>query len=111
MHLALYALSARSEPELLTAVLRIVPASILGASLILAAGFVHGDGKPVIWVAALVIGFLGPFFADVRGWRLAPAHFVERHGRMRNEMQASKQAALFADESDEDDRAILRAAP
>src|SRR5207249_9732257 len=63
-----------------TAVLRIVPASILGASLILAAGFVHGDGKPVIWVAALVIGFLGPFFADVRGWRLAPAHFVERHG-------------------------------
>jgi len=80
MHLALYALSARSEPELLTAVLRIVPASILGASLILAAGFVHGDGKPVIWVAALVIGFLGPFFADVRGWRLAPAHFVERHG-------------------------------
>jgi low temperature requirement protein LtrA len=81
MHLALYALSARSEPELFVAILRIVPASLLGASLILAAGFVDDQtAKAVIWIVALAVGFLGPFFGGVGGWRLAPAHFVERHG-------------------------------
>jgi low temperature requirement protein LtrA len=80
MHLVLYALSARSEPELFVAILRIVPSSLLGASLILAAGFVHGHAKSVIWIAALAVGFLGPLFGGTGGWRLAPAHFVERHG-------------------------------
>jgi low temperature requirement protein LtrA len=80
MHIALYALSARSEPELFVAILRIVPSSLLGASLILAAGFVDDHAKSAIWIAALAIGFLGPLFGGVAGWRLAPAHFVERHG-------------------------------
>jgi low temperature requirement protein LtrA len=80
MHLALYALSASSERELLGAILRIAPLSLLGASLILAAGFVHGPTKSVIWIAALAVGFLGPLFGGTGGWQLAPAHFVERHG-------------------------------
>ena len=80
MHLALYALSARSEPELFVAILRISPTSLLGASLILFAGFVDGRAKAVIWIAALAVGFLGPLFVDVDGWRLSPAHFIERHG-------------------------------
>ena len=66
--------------RLFVAILRIVPRVFLGASLILAAGFVDGRAKAVIWIAALAVGFLGPLFADVEGWRLAPAHFVERHG-------------------------------
>jgi low temperature requirement protein LtrA len=80
MHLALYALSARSEPELFVAILRIVPWSLLGASLILAAGFVDDPAKSVLWIAALAVGFLGPLFGGMGGWRLAPVHFVERHG-------------------------------
>jgi low temperature requirement protein LtrA len=80
LHAALYALSARSEPELFVAILRIVPSSVLGATLILAAGFVDGTAKAVLWVVALAVGFLLPFFIDLRGWRLSPAHFVERHG-------------------------------
>jgi low temperature requirement protein LtrA len=80
MHLALYALSARSEPELFVAILRIVPSSLLGASLILAAGFVDDPAKSVLWIGALAVGFLGPLFGGISGWRLAPAHFVERHG-------------------------------
>src|SRR6478672_6201656 len=39
MHLALNALAARAEPDRLAAILRIVPSSIGGAALILAAGF------------------------------------------------------------------------
>jgi low temperature requirement protein LtrA len=80
MHLALYALSARGEPELYVAVLRIVPTNLAGAALILLAGFVGEPGKTVTWIAALVIGFAGPLLREVGGWRLAPAHFVERHG-------------------------------
>ena len=80
MHLFLYALSARSEPELFAAILRIVPSSLVGASLILAAGFVDDPAKSVIWIAALTVGFLVPLFVNLSGWRVAPAHFIERHG-------------------------------
>jgi low temperature requirement protein LtrA len=80
MHLALYALSSRSEPELFAAILRIAPASLVGTSLILAAGFVDDPAKSVIWIAALTVGFIGPLLGGIGGWRLAPAHFVERHG-------------------------------
>jgi low temperature requirement protein LtrA len=80
MHLALFALSARSEPEFFAAILHIFPSSLVGATLILAAGFVDGDAKSVLWIAALAVGFVAPIFVDVRAWRLAPAHFVERHG-------------------------------
>jgi low temperature requirement protein LtrA len=80
MHLALYALSARGEPELFVAILRIAPTSVVGALLILVAGFVDDPARTVIWIVALVVGFLGPLFGGSSGWRLAPAHFVERHG-------------------------------
>jgi low temperature requirement protein LtrA len=80
MHLALYALSARGEPELFVAILRIAPTSLVGALLILVAGFVDDPARTMIWIVALVVGFLGPLFGGSSGWRLAPAHFVERHG-------------------------------
>jgi low temperature requirement protein LtrA len=80
MHLALNALAARAEPDQLAAVLRIAPSSLAGAALILAAGFVDGAFRSVLWIVALVVGFLVPLVIPVDGWRLAPAHFVERHG-------------------------------
>ena len=67
MHLTRSGLSARSEPELFVAVLRIVPWSLLGASLILVAGFLDDPAKSVIWIAALAVGFLGPWFGSLRG--------------------------------------------
>jgi low temperature requirement protein LtrA len=30
-------------------------------------------------VVAIGIGFFGPLFVDLSGWRVHPAHFVERH--------------------------------
>jgi low temperature requirement protein LtrA len=80
MQLTLYALSARGDRDLLQAILRIAPSAVAGAALILAAGFVHGAVKPVLWLAALGVGLFGPLFIDLRGWRVHPAHFVERHG-------------------------------
>ena len=34
----------------------------------------------MLWLAALAVGFLGPLLVDLSGWRVQPAHFVERHG-------------------------------
>ena len=76
----LYALAARDDPEFLTAILRAVPFSLGGATLILAAGFADDDLRWALWVAALVIGFVGPGLANLQGWRVQPVHFVERHG-------------------------------
>jgi low temperature requirement protein LtrA len=80
MQLALYALSARDDADLLAAIARIAPWSLGGAFLIVAAGFVHGTGKPLLWLAALVVGLVGPLLIGVAGWRVHPTHFVERHG-------------------------------
>jgi len=80
MHLTLYALAARGDPDLLRAILRVAPSALAGAALILAAGFAHGGLKPVLWLAAVMIGFFGPLLTGMSGWRVQPAHFVERHG-------------------------------
>ena len=51
MHLMLYALSARHDPDLLAAILRIAPSALVGAALIIVAGFVDGGLKPILWLA------------------------------------------------------------
>ncbi len=79
MQPALYALAARGDHDLVAAVARIVPWSLGGASLIVAAGFAPGPAKALLWAAALVVGLLGPLLIGVAGWRVHPAHFVERH--------------------------------
>jgi low temperature requirement protein LtrA len=80
MHLAVYALSARPDQELFGAVLRLSPSNLLGAVLILAAGFAPDGVKSLLWLLALVLGFGAPLLTRTMGWRLEPAHFVERHG-------------------------------
>jgi low temperature requirement protein LtrA len=80
MYLTLYALGARDDRDLLAAILRSAPSALAGAGLILAAGFVDGRLRPVLWVAALAVGLFGPLLGGPSGWRVEPAHFVERHG-------------------------------
>jgi low temperature requirement protein LtrA len=77
----LYALVSRDEPELLAAVARAAWSVLTGAALILVAAFAPSGIRAALWVLALLIGFFGPTLAGgVRGWRVAPAHFAERHG-------------------------------
>ena len=82
MHLTLYTLGARArgDRDLLAAILRIAPSALVGAALILAAGFADGGLRTMLWVVALAVGFLGPLVVGMGGWRVEPAHFVERHG-------------------------------
>ena len=62
------------------AIVRIVPTAILGPALLVIAGFLDGTAQLALWGAALAIGYLGVLVGHMRGWRVSPEHFVERHG-------------------------------
>jgi low temperature requirement protein LtrA len=81
LHVVLYAIVGRDDHDLLSAVLRFAPTAIFAASLLVLAGFLHGDARIAVWVIALAIDYLGPaIIGGGRGWRIAPEHFAERHG-------------------------------
>jgi low temperature requirement protein LtrA len=80
LHLVLSAIVARDDPDRLGALIRFAPTAILGASLLIVAGFLDGDARVAVWVVALAIDYLGPIVIGVgQGWRVAPEHFAERH--------------------------------
>jgi low temperature requirement protein LtrA len=79
MHLALYALAGRGNRDLLAAVLRLAPWTLLGATLILVAGFAEG-AHTWLWIAALVCTYVGAGLSGSTGWRVFPSHLAERYG-------------------------------
>jgi low temperature requirement protein LtrA len=79
MHVALYALAGRGNPDLLGAVLRLAPWTLLGATLILLAGFLDG-ARTWLWLAALAATYVGAGLSGSTGWRIHPSHFAERYG-------------------------------
>jgi low temperature requirement protein LtrA len=80
LHLLLYALAGKRDPDLLGAVLRLIPPATLAPLIIIAAGFSDGSVQAALWLAALAIDYLGVLIGRGRGWRVSPAHFAERHG-------------------------------
>jgi low temperature requirement protein LtrA len=79
MHVALYALAGRGNRDLLGAVLRLAPWSLLGATLILVAGFTDA-ARTWLWLAALACTYVGAALSGSTGWQLHPSHFAERYG-------------------------------
>jgi low temperature requirement protein LtrA len=59
---------------------RIGPANLATAAIVVAGGFVHGDGRWTLWAIAAVLHWLTPYVFDPSPVGLRPAHFVERHG-------------------------------
>jgi low temperature requirement protein LtrA len=81
LHLVLSAIPGKRDPINRGAWVRFAPTALLGASLLLVAGFLDGDARIVVWVVALVIDYFGPVVIGLGGgWRFAPEHFAERHG-------------------------------
>jgi low temperature requirement protein LtrA len=78
--LLLYVVAARGDRDMLRAVMRIIPASILGAGLLIVAGFFDGSTQLALWGAAVAVSYLGALVGHMRGWRVSPEHFVERFG-------------------------------
>jgi low temperature requirement protein LtrA len=80
MHLVLYSIAGRGDRELLGAVLRMTPSATVGPALLIVAGFLDGALQGGLWAGALAVDYLGVLIGRGQGWRVAPAHFAERHG-------------------------------
>ncbi len=55
LHLVLCATVARDDPDSRNALRRFAPTAFLGASVLVLAGFLEGDGRIAVWVVALAI--------------------------------------------------------
>jgi low temperature requirement protein LtrA len=62
------------------AVIRLAPFNLGSALLVLAAVLVEGTAAYLLWAAAFALEWFTPVLAGTGGFRIAPAHFVERHG-------------------------------
>jgi low temperature requirement protein LtrA len=67
-------------PHTVRAVLRLAPFNLASAALVLAAVIVEGTAAYLLWAAAFALEWFTPLLAGTGGFRVAPAHFVERHG-------------------------------
>ena len=79
MAVSLYALAGRGNRDLLGAVLRLAPWTLLGPTLILVAGFTEG-ARTWFWLAALACTYVGAAVSGSTGWQLHPSHLAERYG-------------------------------
>lgn len=80
LHLVLYAIGGRGDHDLLRAITRMAPTATLCPALLVVAGFLDGTAQLMLWGAALAVDYLGVLVGHMRGWRVSPEHFVERHG-------------------------------
>jgi low temperature requirement protein LtrA len=78
VHAGLY--SRTSVAHTIRAVIRLAPFNLASALLVLAAVLVEGTAAYLLWAAAVAMEWFTPRLAGTGGFRIAPAHFVERHG-------------------------------
>lgn len=79
LHIVLYMQGGRQDRDLLGAVLRMLPTSILGPLLIVVASFFDGAAQATLWIVALGMDYLGVLIGRGAGWSVHPVHFAERH--------------------------------
>lgn len=80
IHLVLFLVISRDDPQLRGQVLRFSASMVAGTVLLLVASQTTGVVQTLLWVAALLGDYLGTAFGGSK-WRLASAaHFAERHG-------------------------------
>jgi low temperature requirement protein LtrA len=79
-HILLFIVASRDEPELRRSVVGLAAGTAVGVGLLALASFFDGFTQGAIWALALALDVAEPFFFGAEGWKLVPAHFVERHG-------------------------------
>jgi low temperature requirement protein LtrA len=79
-HLVIYSLADRGDADLQHAIATLLPGTLIGVSLLLAAATQDGVAQGALWAVAIALDIAGPYIFGVSGWHLAPAHFAERHG-------------------------------
>jgi low temperature requirement protein LtrA len=80
LHLVLYAIAGKRDPDLLGAVARFMPSATIAPAIILVAALFDGAAQATLWAIALAVDYLGALRGRGQGWQVQPAHFAERHG-------------------------------
>jgi len=78
IHLGLY--TRTEEAGTRRALVQLAPINLAAGLLVLAAVVVEGTATYLLWAAAFALEWFAPRLASTGGYRIAPAHFVERHG-------------------------------
>jgi low temperature requirement protein LtrA len=82
LHVVLLARAVRRDEELRNAAWGVAPILLLGSGLIIVAAFLTSPYRELLWLMSAMIDFSAPLIRGLRGWRVAPAYFVERHGNI-----------------------------
>ena len=81
LHLAIFWLAAGDDYVLRGQLIRFAPSVIGSTLLLLVASQMEGVAQTWMWVAVVVVDYVGTVLAGASGWRLySAAHFAERHG-------------------------------
>jgi low temperature requirement protein LtrA len=80
LHTMLFAVAGENPETTRAAILRLVPTNLGAALLLVVAGMVDGTARPLLWVAAVAISYVGPYLSGVAGFGVHPGHLAERHG-------------------------------
>jgi low temperature requirement protein LtrA len=80
LHGVLFVLAGEHPETTRVAIMRLIPTNLAAALLLLPAGLADGTARAVLWVAAVIVTYLGPYVVGVAGFTVRPAHLAERHG-------------------------------
>jgi low temperature requirement protein LtrA len=75
----LYA-AGRDDPGLRRSVSGLAVGTLVGTSILIVASLTDGLLQGCLWALALALDVGEPYMFGSEGWKLAPRHFVERHG-------------------------------
>jgi low temperature requirement protein LtrA len=80
LHLGLFALAGRDDPEMAAAVRRFAGPVALAMALLVLGSYLGGWAQVALYSVAVVMDVAGAYVGGGAGWSLNPAHFAERHG-------------------------------
>jgi low temperature requirement protein LtrA len=72
--------AGRGDPNLRRSVTGLAVGTLIGTSILIVASFTDGVLQGCLWALALALDVGEPYLFGSEGWKLAPRHFVERHG-------------------------------
>ena len=78
--IVLFLVGARDDPDLTRSINGLAVSTAIGVGLLVGGSFLDGLARAIVWSAALALDMGGPYLFGSAGWKLAPAHFAERHG-------------------------------
>jgi low temperature requirement protein LtrA len=79
-HIALFVVASRGDPGFRRSVTGLGIGTAVGVGLLVAASFADGPLQGGLWALALLLDMGEPYLFGSDDWKLAPTHFVERHG-------------------------------